>query len=506
MERAFVAELSDGDMDDAFSVARQLVKLDENNGLAQLVLGVKAMGDKRYAAARVHFAKGGAKTDVTANLLIAWTYAGVGDTKRAIDTLSRFNQPRFKIFREYHEGLIDEFAGSAADARTHLKAAYDSDPETLRIVDAWARFSDRAGDATEAKRAYQAFDQLLPRHPLVKSALSDLAAGKKLDPLIRSAQGGAAEVFYGLGAAGGQDSDELPAMIYLRMALYLAPHNDLATVTLADLYERLKQHETAIEVYQTLARTSPLQINGEVQIGLIDDELGQHDEALKTLSAVVAQHPDDVDAITALGNLQRSQKNYTAAAASYTTALDKSGGPSVKSNWTLLYFRGISNERLNHWPAAEADFKQALTLFPDQPLVLNYLGYSWIERGMNFDAAFKMVQKAAELRPDDGYIVDSLGWAYYKTEKYDDAERVLERAVQLQPADPVVNEHLGDAYWQVGRKLEAHFQWNHARDLGPDKEDLPRILQKIAHGLDQPSRPAAAGNQPSTQQPAKTGG
>ena len=158
-------------------------------------------------------------------------------------------------------------------------------------------------------------------------------------------------------------------------------------------------------------------------------------------------------------------------------------GIPQRDNWTLFYFRGICYERSKQWPKAEADFKKALELYPDQPLVLNYLGYSWVDKGLNLEEAFKMLRRAVELRPNDGYIVDSLGWAHYKLGQYAEAAGTLEKAIDLKPADPVLNDHLGDAYWRVNRRIEAHFQWNHARDMGPDPEDLPEILKKIKDGL-----------------------
>ena len=168
-------------------------------------------------------------------------------------------------------------------------------------------------------------------------------------------------------------------------------------------------------------------------------------------------------------------------------------GTPDRSNWTLFYFRGICFERSKQWPKAEADFKKALELYPDQPLVLNYLGYSWVDQGINLDEAFKMLRRAVDLKPTDGYIVDSLGWAHFKLGHYQEATEELEKAIELKPADPVVNDHLGDAYWRVNRKIEAHFQWNHARDMEPEPEDLPAILEKIESGLpDEPQGRAGA--------------
>ena len=505
-ERAFVALLANGNLGLASQVAKDLLKRDPNNSLAKLVLGAKALKGKDYTKAAADFSVSGGASDVTSDLLTAWSQAGAGKTKQAVATLHRLDQTRFKVFRDYHEGLIDELAKRTEDARKHLKSAYDADPQTLRIVDAWARFSDRHGDAKAAKRAYLAFDKLLPRHPLVLAALAKLKKGKTLSPLVRSAQAGAAEVLYGLGAAGGQQSDDVAAMIYLRLALYLAPTDDLARVTLADLYERVGQHKIAIDLYKSVPKTSPFRDNAQVQIALISDELGHHKKAIERLTQMTARRPHDVEALTALANLQRTHKDYAKAEETYTKALAASGGESVKTNWSILYFRGICNERVGHWPAAEADFKQALTLYPDQPLVLNYLGYSWINKNLHLNKGLQMLQKAVALQPEDGYIVDSLGWAYYKLGKYHHAERLLQRAVALKPADPTLNEHLGDVEWRLGHKLEAHFQWNYARDFHPEPKNLPRILQKIAHGMAPRVPPASSGEgAPSPAQP-KSGG
>ncbi|MBO0734696.1 MAG: tetratricopeptide repeat protein, partial [Methylocapsa sp.] len=229
----------------------------------------------------------------------------------------------------------------------------------------------------------------------------------------------------------------------------------------------------------------------DIQTSEILESMGRPEEATKYLKRVVEENPGSEDALSALGNLQRAHKQYAEAIDTYSRVLAKAAAPQ-KSDWPIFYFRGISYEREKKWPQAEADLLQALALFPDQPLVLNYLGYSWVDQGMNLDEAFGMLQRAVELRPTDGYIVDSLGWANYKLGRIDEAVKQLERAIDLKPSDPVINDHLGDAYWRAGRKLEAHFQWNHARDLDPEPDDKDKILRKIAHGLDNDPIPPAA--------------
>ncbi len=203
--------------------------------------------------------------------------------------------------------------------------------------------------------------------------------------------------------------------------------------------------------------------------------------------------------MSALADLQRSRKNFLDSADAYGRVLALSGS-GEKSQWAVHYFRGVDYERAKQWEKAETDFKTALDLYPEQPLVLNYLGYSWIDQGIHLDEAFKMLRRAVELQPEDGYIVDSLGWAHYKLGHYDEAVKLLERAIELKPGDPVINDHLGDAYWRVGRKLDATFQWNHARDLNPDPDDLPKILSKIDKGLPDASPPTSVQTSPAAPQ------
>ena len=280
----------------------------------------------------------------------------------------------------------------------------------------------------------------------------------------------------------------------------------VAIVTLADVYERLKQGEQAIRVYELVPEASPLRDNSDVQIGLLLEGEGKTEEALKHLKAIVDERPQDPEAVLALANLQRSRKQFAESAVTYTRALLLSDG--ARSDWSTYYFRGIAFERSKRWAQAEADFRKALELFPDQPLVLNYLGYSWVDQGLNLSEAFKMLRRAVELRPTDGYIIDSLGWAYYRLGQYPEAVRELEKAIELKPADPVINDHLGDAYWRVGRKLEAKFQWNHARDLNPEPEDLEKILPKIEAGLPDEPAPKAASDEraPASADESKSGG
>jgi tetratricopeptide (TPR) repeat protein len=512
LERAFVAFLADGSMPDAFRAADRLIQVDPSNGLAQLVVGIRAIKQKSYQTARNHLQRGGRgrAADITATLLSAWSYLGSGNSKRAVETLERLKgEPSYNLFRDYHAGLILDAAGRRKEAERRLKSAYDAEKTTLRLVDLWARFQARNGDFDDATATYADFDRLLPNHPIIREGMA-LVAKKEAPPRqIATPQQGAAEVLYGLASAGNRQGDEAAALLYLRMAIFLDPSHDLAILTLGDILERSRQPEDAVAVYDKMPMTSPLRPNAEIQAGLALENLGKHDDAVKHLDRVISERPDDVDALAALGNIYRSRKQFAEAADTYDKAIAKLAVPG-RANWDLFYFRGIARERINRWPDAEADLRKALELLPDplgreRALVLNYLGYSLVDKHLKLDEGLDMLRRAVELRPRDGYIIDSLGWAYYRLGRYEDASREIERAAELRPSDPVINDHLGDVYWKTGRKLEAKFQWNHARDLKPEPEDLPNILRKIERGMeDTPS--ANAGEQASPAEQKKDGG
>ena len=504
LERAFVSMLADGALPDAFRSAERLVARDSTNGLANLSLGVRQIKAGQWGAARQNFTRSGrgAAADLTATLLTAWSFAGAGDGKRALETVAKLRGERYyNTFRDYHAGLIAAVVGDQAEAERRLKAAYEADRNTLRIVDAYGRFEAAAGRTDLAIQAYTEFDNLMPRHPIVRDALDKLKAGKPLGKVVTNAQEGAAEVLYGLGSAGSTQGDELPAVIYLRLALYLSPEHALARLTLADTLDRMKQPERANEAYAQMPAASPLKLNADIQVGLNLEQMGKGDEALTHLDATMKGHPDDIDVVTALGNVQRSRKKFAEAAETYTRAIALIGDRPVQAFWTLFYFRGTAYERAKQWPKAEADLKKALELVPaSQPAaraqVQNYLGYSWVDQKLNIDDAFKLLKQAADNSPRDGMIVDSLGWAYYRLGRWDDAVRELEKAVELKPGDPTINDHLGDAYWRAGRRLEGKFQWQHAKDLNPEADDLVTINDKLKNGLPDAEKPTATAENP----------
>ena len=492
LDRAFISSLAEGDIDEAVKLADRILIIDKNNRVARLVVGVHALKQKQYAVAQQNITQSvrGPITDLVAALLSGWAQYGAGNVQAAVASIDKLQGAEwYPLFKDFHTGMMLDLANKSKDAGVRLERAYKLDDSALRVAEAYAHWLSRAKDPAAAAAVYESFDKKLARHPLVVEGLRDTKAGKKLPPLADSPQAGAAEALYGIGASLTRRGGEDLALVYLQLALYLEPHHALALLSLADLYEAVKKPQMAIKVYERVPANSALKRNAQIALASDLDAADRSDEAIKILKEITAQDPKDVEAIMTLGNVERGRKKFEDCAKTYSQGIEINAD---KPNWVLFYFRGICEERSKQWPKAEADLKKALEMEPDQANVLNYLGYSWIDQGINLDDAMKMIRRAVEQRPDDGYIVDSLGWAYYRIGNYDEAVKTLERAVDLKPEDSTINDHLGDAYWRNGRKLEGSFQWAHARDLKPDPEDLPKIEAKIRDGLPDVAPPASA--------------
>ncbi|HKA82104.1 MAG TPA: tetratricopeptide repeat protein [Xanthobacteraceae bacterium] len=483
--RAFLAVLANGEVDEAVKLAERVLQIDKTDRIARLVIGVRAIKQKQYPVARRELQQSirGPITDLAATLLQAWTMASPTEAKAATDSIDRLaGADWYALFKDLHAALILDLAGQRKDAAKRYERAYKLDATALRVVQSYGSFLSRQGSGPEALKVFATFEEALPRHPLVLEAVAEVKAGRKLPLMIDTPQAGAAEVLYGLGAALGRRGGEDLGLIYLQLALYLAPSHPLALLALGDLYESMKKPELANKTYERVPLNSPLQRNAQIQLSLNLDTLEKTDEAKASLEKLIAANPTDLEAIMALGNVLRGRKQFAECADVYSKGVDTIAKPE-KSNWVIYYFRGICLERAKQWAKAEEDLKKSLELYPDQPHVLNYLGYSWIDQGVNLDDGMRMIKRAVEQRADDGYIVDSLGWAYYRLGNMEEAVKQLERAVELKPEDPTINDHLGDAYWRVGRVLEARFQWSHARDLKPEPEDLEKIQAKLKSGL-----------------------
>jgi tetratricopeptide (TPR) repeat protein len=485
VENTFLVVLSTGNVEDSFPLAERMIKIEKSHRIARLTLAARAIRQNNWQLARDHLGLSvrGPIADLTATLVGAWTLAASGNVKAGVSNIDKLQGPDwYSSFKDLHAGLMLDVGNQKKEAGARLKRAYELDKNSPRTVDAYGRWLARAGDRKQALDVYAELAKSLPNHPIVETVVAEIESGKPPAQLVRSPQAGAAEVLFSLGSALGRQGGEDIALVYLNLSLYLDPTHPVALLSLGDLYETLKKPELAIDAFSRIPAASPLKRSAEIQVALNLDQLKRTDEAHTRLLALVEKHPNDLESLTALANVLRARKKYTESIAVYDKAMALVKNPA-RQHWTLFYFRGISHDSAKQWSEAEKDFRKALELNTDQPSVLNYLGYSWVDRGLNLDEGLQMIRKAVELRPKDGYIVDSLGWAYYRLGRYEEAVKELERAIELRPEDPVINDHLGDAYWRVGRQLEARFQWAHARDLKPEPDDLLKIEAKIKEGM-----------------------
>ncbi len=485
VERSFIAYAANGQIPDSARVARHLLELSAPNDLATLVIGAEALKDRRYAAAARDLADVGGDTyaGIAASVLRAWALTGDGKLDEANKLLDTVGQGGLEDFLVFHRALMAEVAGRSADALALGKRAYEADPYVARIVEAYTRMLGNAGRFDEAEKVFADYGRQGLSHPLIEAVKAKVDLKQRPGPFATDVQAGAAELFHSIGVALAREGSGDIAAVFLQLGMYLDPAADVIDLVYAQMLDAAGQHEVANTVYSKLPANSPLKPMAVVRVAENLDALGQHDEALRQLGNIVTTNPDDLEALSVLGDLQRGAKKYAEAADTYTKALAVSGGEKP-SDWRFYYVRGISYERSKEWPKAEADFQKALKLNPDQPQVLNYLGYSWVDQGTNLLPALAMIEKAVAAAPNDGYIIDSLGWAYYRLGRYDEAVEKLEQAVQLRSTDPEINDHLGDAYWQAGRKLEARFQWNIAASVDKEGAVKERVALKLKNGLD----------------------
>ncbi|MHA1517176.1 MAG: tetratricopeptide repeat protein [Alphaproteobacteria bacterium] len=494
LEQTFLLETAAANWDRATKLAKDLLKLESSHLIAQFLLGVEAFKEGDYKEAEEHFAaaRQGPIADLTSTLARAWTLEAEGKHSEAFETLDRLSSADWaQYYQRYHRGLIADIAGRHQLARQSYAQAFKRSPATLRVADAYARHAVNAKEHDLAVKTLKAHMAKSAPHPLTEALLADIESGGTPPLMVQNPTEGLAEVFYGVGdALAGEGGLEM-GVVFLQLAIYLKPDFPLAYIALAEAYENAKKYEAQIEAFKHVPEDSPLWVNVQIQKAFALNSVDKVEDAKVLLEKIIAQNPEDGRPMDALGNILRSHERYDEALEYYSQAINLVDTPT-KQNWTLYYSRGVCNERLKNWPAAEVDFKQALELSPDESLILNYLGYSWVDQGINLKQAMDYIRKAVKLKPNDGYYVDSLGWAHYRLGNMQAAVEHLERAVELRPDDPIINDHLGDAYWRVGRRLEARYQWEQALSLKPEDDLIEKINQKMATGLEEAPETKAA--------------
>ncbi|MFQ5784411.1 MAG: tetratricopeptide repeat protein [Alphaproteobacteria bacterium] len=487
LRQTYLSLHAEGRMDDATRLAQRIVELRPKEPIAGLTLAVEHIRNGEFAEARKQLGLAATQgyNTLLVPLLSAWAAAAQGDFDQAIKVLSTLNKSEaFAVFRELHAALINDLAGNVEAAEKAYRFAVAAQPGgSFRVVAAFGAFYERLGKFDEARALYAAYKKENPDSTWFDRAMARIAAHGKPERTVSNAREGAAEVLFGVASALHQENALEAALIYARLAIRLRPGFDAAYMLLGEILETQNRWAVAISAYDAIPPKSPLYWSAQIRISANLDSLNRTNDAVEKLKNMARQRPERADALITLGDLLRARERWSEAVAAYDQALERVK-QRKRRHWRPLYARGISLERAKQWPRAERDFLAALDLEPDQPFVLNYLGYSWVDKGINLDRALKMIERAVELRPHDGYIIDSLGWAQYRLGNYPASVAQLERAVELKPDDPTINDHLGDAYWRVGRHIEARFQWRRALALGPQEADMTeKIEKKLRKGL-----------------------
>lgn len=480
LQRATIALALEGRLGEAAALAEQLEDFDEEATASVMLLAERKakQGDWDGALKIAEKLPPRGINNYLLPLVKAWGAAGENDTDAALEALNALDPKQgLGTLRDFNIGLVNDLAGRNDAAEAAYKATLAAPAgRTLRTLQVIGNFLHRNGRDEEAKELASG---LFRDHP----DLPPLIIGAQRD--VANAADGLAEAFFA--AAGTVRAANAPdvSLLFTRLALDLRPDFDLALLMEGDLLTSLGQPKLSNEAYAALPENSLVYPTAQLRIARNLEDLDRVDEAAHLLEHMVDRHVTPLDSLLALGDLYRRQRRWPEAVHAYDRAL-----PLIQANsqneWPILYARGVALERSNQWPRAEADFLHALEIQPNEPDVLNYLGYSWVEQGTNLPRATQMIEKAASMRPADGFIADSLGWAFYRSGQYGRAVETLQRAVTLVPGDATINDHLGDALWRAGRQEEARFQWQHALLSDPDPDLKAQLDAKLNQNKDLP--------------------
>jgi len=474
LDGAASASLAGGDVASARRAARMAPR-ENAPASVQLIRAVDALRDGRVLQSETALdtVSGRGTQSLMARLMRVWTGAAQGEVDDAVAELRPLTAIRtYGALFSYQQAMALDYVGRNDDALAAYSEAASGGTFLPPSIERHADLLARTGAVAEAQ-ALLALDTNRT-NPALMAAATRSQRGEAVAVTPLTPARGAAMGLYGLSALFLQENDTISALEALTLSLMLDPELDAARLLFAQTQADQGRVETANRALAEVSAHSPYAATARVQQAWALFEAGQQDAALALVQAAV--DGGDARALRTLANMNRSLGRYEIAEPLYSRLI-----ADQPNEWRFYFARGAARERLDRWPGAEADFRQALTLSPEQPDVMNYLAYTWVDRGENLDEALPMLRRAVELRPASGAIIDSLGWAYYRQGDYAQALLYLERAVELEPADAILNEHLGDVYWRLGRRIEARFQWQRALSFEPS--DAAALQAKIANGL-----------------------
>jgi len=485
-DRAFFQLLYGGQVEQAAVLAEKMLAdgLAQDDDLILLMAILKAYlsGDYQTSLDRIQGLQGGFSFLISP-IATAWCYAALDDVERAVEALRPLvEDQRLKLIAEEQIAYILDYSKRFDEAKAAYKALTETRGASLQPVVAYSYMLYRTGKAKEGRMFLSEQLKIRGNNTYLLREGARISKGKAPSEIIATPNGALGMVFFRLSSEFSQSNTTDPAVLYGRIASYLLPKSADVFYLLGSILEEGENPEAAAAAYNRVPLESGLRGLADIRRIEVLRRGGYIDVAEGLIKNFLKKRPDDIGMLIALADIAQQRESYEESITYYDEAINQIASPKG-TDWYMYFARAVSYERLGNWARAERDLKTALEISPDQPGVLNYLGYSWIDRGEHVEKAKAMIEKAAAARPDDGFITDSLGWVHFLIGEYEDAVRVLETAVKLEPDDVTINDHLGDAYWRVGRKIEARFQWRHAIDSGAEGEELAKIQDKIDNGL-----------------------
>lgn len=478
-QRAFLLTLGAGEYDRAKALAKEVASDADGAELADIYLACDALARNDYQGAIDYVSKlpDDGFGQYTKPLLTAWSLVGEGKKADALKLLQKDSDPSDPTYN-IHAGLMEELTGDEKAAGVHYKAAMDSGL-TMHTAIIVANYYLRNGQPDTAKTIYDSLGKLYAFNPFT-SALTEKGASAK--PNITRAADGAGIALFDLATLLFERRAYDSAQIYGSMVLLLSPKSPFAEMMMGDIAALNDQQDKAIEDYNSIAQDSPLYWLSRTRVAEVYESENDLDQAVNLLTQLSQIKETREQALVSLGDLYRRHDKYQEAFNAYDAAL-ASVDKITEEQWPIVYARGMALERLHNWQMAEKDLLTALRFQPDNPMILNFIGYSWADKGVHLDQALDFIRRAVAQRPDDGYILDSYGWALYRTGNYKEAVNWMEKATSIIPDDSTMLDHLGDAYWEVGRQNEARFKWKRAHELSKDATFRAAIEHKLQDGV-----------------------
>lgn len=490
----YVLLTSEGRVDEAAKYAKTAYKKGDKSNFIHFVVMTDEMKKNNYdeALKSLHQIQDKVYKASVLPLFESWIYAGQDNPEKALKSLEMLKKDKSLVSLYYmHSGMLNDFFGNTKSAQKAFDTVVNNENLELsyRSLQIISNFYIRNGQKMQAAELVKKYYDKNNQPRMLKDLYDNIlrADAKTEQKLIDSAQKGEAEALFNIGTIfRGYQSDI--SQIFTALALYLNPQHDVALISMADLLENNLRYEDAIAEYGKISSQSPIYFMAQLKIASIYMVERRNTLAVKKLEKMLEQYPNDYQILFNLGEINRIMNQQRTAIKYYLKALDIMP-QTAKQDWTVYYALGMAYERNGQWNKAEEVLQKALKVSNRHPFVLNYLGYGWLQHNKNSNEALYMIFEAYRQNPEDGHIMDSLGWALYRMGKYDDAIKVLERAAEYLPGNAIVCDHLGDAYWQGGRKDEARFQWQHALTLKEDAEELDKdvIRQKIKNGARTPA-------------------